>query len=242
MSTQKTPREYAQNKDLSNPQDYFDVYCYAGKIQADLLRNIGMQEYLDGAPEQHKRIDWILSMVSKSVLDIGCGEGSVANFAAIQSHVTRSIGIDLSKDLLDYGNPGPAEFCSAHAEHIPFKDQSFNCIVLAEVLEHLIDSHKVLKEVYRLLKPHEKLIITVPYKEEEWLTGNDMINEQHVRSFTEESIVNLVTLEGFKCFSTISGELGEPFEYAYFNSAAKKWHKKIVQRRMTFIYLIGIKC
>lgn len=231
MSEEKSPREYTGDKDLSNPQDYFDVYCYAGKIQADLLREIGMQKYLEGSPEQHMRIDWILSMLKIDLLDVGCGEGNIVNFAAINKHITRSIGIDLSRDLLDYANQGPGEFCHAHAEHIPFKNQSFNCIVLAEILEHVIDVDKVLKEVYRLLKPSGKLIITVPYKEEEWLKGDDKINEQHVRSFTEESIKDLISSYGFKCFSTVSGELEEIFEYT----------KQPVQRRMVFIYLVCIK-
>ena len=40
---------------------------------------------------------------------------------------------------------------------------SIDCIILTEVLEHLYEPQKVLKELNRILKPHGKLIGTVPF-------------------------------------------------------------------------------
>ena len=45
----------------------------------------------------------------------------------------------------------------------PFKDNSFDEIIAKMILEHLDDFPKPMKEMYRILKPGGKIIITVPH-------------------------------------------------------------------------------
>lgn len=49
------------------------------------------------------------------------------------------------------------------ATKIPVPDNSFDGVILAEVLEHIKEPKKVLAESYRILKPEGKLLITVPF-------------------------------------------------------------------------------
>jgi SAM-dependent methyltransferase len=48
------------------------------------------------------------------------------------------------------------------ALEIPFKDGTFDCVMLTEVLEHVCCPETVLKDVWRILKPGGKLYLTAP--------------------------------------------------------------------------------
>ncbi len=55
----------------------------------------------------------------------------------------------------------PDYLCSA--EHIPVDDNSFDILLLTEILEHLENPEVVLKECFRVLKKGGKLIATMPF-------------------------------------------------------------------------------
>lgn len=47
-------------------------------------------------------------------------------------------------------------------DHLPFDDAQFDCIVSIDVLEHLTDDQPLLIELYRVLRPGGRAIVTVP--------------------------------------------------------------------------------
>lgn len=47
--------------------------------------------------------------------------------------------------------------------YLPFADESFDCVICAELLEHIRNPIDVLKEVYRVLRPGGTLLLTVPF-------------------------------------------------------------------------------
>jgi SAM-dependent methyltransferase len=48
-------------------------------------------------------------------------------------------------------------------EHTPFSDGSFDTVVLLDVLEHVAGERETLDEIYRILAPGGRLILTVPH-------------------------------------------------------------------------------
>lgn len=48
------------------------------------------------------------------------------------------------------------------ADHLPFEGNSFDCVVLIDVLEHLEEDQPILNEIRRILLPEGRLIVTVP--------------------------------------------------------------------------------
>jgi SAM-dependent methyltransferase len=93
------------------------------------------------------------------VLDVGCGN-SPFKFL-IDTSKARYIGIDIENaDKFDYYNPEKIAF---DGENIPFEEDSFDNIISTEVLEHIENPEKIVKEMYRVLKPGGEVIVTVPW-------------------------------------------------------------------------------
>jgi len=92
-----------------------------------------------------------------SVLDVGCGSGYLIRLIENDFKVT---GLDFCKSP-DYHiiNNGTS-FIEADATTLPFKDNSFDTVICAHTLEHIVDIYKAIKELKRVCK--KKLIIIVP--------------------------------------------------------------------------------
>ena len=73
--------------------------------------------------------------------------------------------INQDKNNIKYLNidssTNPDFLCSA--EEIPVSDNSFDAIIFSETLEHLENPTKALSEIFRVLKPEGKLIMTTPF-------------------------------------------------------------------------------
>jgi len=101
------------------------------------------------------RID--MSISGKTVLDAGCGRGYLAGRLAERYTVTGVdfvIGSDLSRKF------PKANFCKVHIEMLPFKEASFDTVICAHTLEHVMQIEPVLRELRRVAR--RRLIIIVP--------------------------------------------------------------------------------
>ena len=72
---------------------------------------------------------------------------------------------------------------------LPFADHSFDAVIAAEVIEHLIEDVHGLREVRRVLKPTGTLRLTVPFFHD--------IPEYHVRIHSPKSIRRVLQAAGF---------------------------------------------
>ena len=102
---------------------------------------------------------------NEKLLDIGCGGGVYSIEFAKHCSV---YGIDSSDKLLheckqNAHNAGvDVSLVLADAQNIPFKDKTFDKIVMIEILEHIPNTHKALKEISRILKDNGSLCISIP--------------------------------------------------------------------------------
>jgi ubiquinone/menaquinone biosynthesis C-methylase UbiE len=99
------------------------------------------------------------------VLEAGCGVGAQTKIIAPKNPLAHFISIDLSEDSLreakkvvDSLNIQNVELRQADIYHLPFKDDTFDHIVVCFVLEHLKNPQQALLELKRVLKKNGSLI------------------------------------------------------------------------------------
>ncbi|MBV7337224.1 methyltransferase domain-containing protein [Chloroflexi bacterium TSY] len=95
-----------------------------------------------------------------SLLDCGCGYGTITVGLAQAVDPGRVVGIDVGETEIDAAmahatenNVSNIEFKLTSAYELPFPDDSFDAVFSHAMLEHLNDPLKALKEMRRVLRP-----------------------------------------------------------------------------------------
>lgn len=106
---------------------------------------------------------------SKRVLDAACGYGVLVDFLVRAGKLREYVGLDISSKMLKMAKAKlsdlPVEFVLGVGEFLPFKQGSFDVVVCAETLEHVVDKKKVINEISKTIKPRGLVIITTPRRE-----------------------------------------------------------------------------
>lgn len=98
----------------------------------------------------------------KKVLDAGCGSGAMVDWISrkFKAEVT---GIDLSPYAIRKAKKKyRGKFFCGDLEDMPFKDESFDTVLLFDVLEHVVYPEKVFREIFRVLRQDGCLLIISP--------------------------------------------------------------------------------
>jgi SAM-dependent methyltransferase len=107
-----------------------------------------------------KQIKKTLPLLGGKLLDIGCGHKPYKSiFLSEGSKVTEYLGMDMC-DNRSYDNK--PEICW-DGKIIPLPENSVDCAIATEVLEHCPDPDGLLAEAYRVLKPGGIFLVTVPF-------------------------------------------------------------------------------
>ncbi len=111
------------------------------------------------------------------ILDIGCGDG----YFLLRSKCKERYGIDKilgDKMIMPLG----------------FPDNYFNYVTMLAVIEHIEEPEPLLKDIYRMLKPGGKLIITTPVKNAELFIRLYVknISKEHHLYYNTKKIKNLM--------------------------------------------------
>jgi len=148
---------------------------------------------------ERERIAKITGLIPKDVrfiLDLGCGDGRITNRLLGFKMV---VGLDFSRVALKYVK---VDRVFASCTSIPFHKDSFDLILVTEVLEHLDNNafEQTLKEVEELNPKY--IIVGVPYEQDlrellckclncgrAYLPSSDA--GEHVRSFNDEKLTSL---------------------------------------------------
>lgn len=132
---------------------------------SDLLVQRFFQRRKTSAIEEHLRLE-----KGQILLDIACGSGvQIREICRDKAGV--AIGIDANINAVRYArsrSKSNEDFLIADASYLPFKNEAFNRIICAEIIEHLIDPGPTLSESYRILKENGRLVITTPNERSIW--------------------------------------------------------------------------
>lgn len=110
--------------------------------------------------------EWVDPQDDDVILDVPCGRGFYLNMLRYASGCTL-VGAELDWEVLGKAqrNVGHLPDVSLHHASIydlPYPDDTFDAVIMSEVLEHLVDDVLALREAYRVLKPGGVVAITVP--------------------------------------------------------------------------------
>src|SRR6516225_1014337 len=100
------------------------------------------------------------------VLDIGSGPGLLAyDMATSVNRNGRVCGIDISEDMLTMSRKRCAEqpwteFQRAAATNLPYPNDSFDAAVSTQVYEYVVDIPAALAELYRVVRPGGRAVVT----------------------------------------------------------------------------------
>ena len=112
-----------------------------------------------------KRIVEELELTEREkVLEVGCGNGYYLNLLNKLGFNLTLVGIDNDelalKDARKFIRNGEVKLILADANKLPLEENSFDKVIISEVIEHVESEQKVLSEIYRVLKPGGIMVLT----------------------------------------------------------------------------------
>ena len=110
--------------------------------------------------------EWINPQDSDTILDCACGRGFYLNMFRYVSQC-KLVGLELDWPVIEkakrnVGHLPNVMLNNANIYMLPYADNTFDGVILSEILEHIDRDVDGLREVYRVLKPGGVVAITVP--------------------------------------------------------------------------------
>lgn len=126
------------------------------------------------------------------ILDVGCGAGSVMKLLSLYGQVT---GLENHKSLVEQCRRGGKNVVFGDVVNLNFSTNCFDLVVVLEVLEHVEDDLKALRELYRVLKKGGLLFLSVPAFPFLW--GNQDLAAGHKRRYKKSELTKLLIKSNF---------------------------------------------
>ncbi|MBI3001446.1 MAG: class I SAM-dependent methyltransferase [Deltaproteobacteria bacterium] len=125
------------------------------------------------------------------ILDVACGCGyGTCQLAASGAQL---VGVDIAPDAIAYAHEhyprSNVRYAVMDCLALGFPDQTFDCCVSFETLEHINDHDQFLKEISRVLKSGGRFIVSTP-NSPVYNAAIEAPNPYHVRELTVAEFVN----------------------------------------------------
>jgi ubiquinone/menaquinone biosynthesis C-methylase UbiE len=147
-----------KNLSLDHLHEEVPANYYDNAIQKNVLQKFWHNKRFIQAKKYLKAIK------ARQILDIGCNSGTFTRQIYNVFPKSKIYGIDISRKAILYAKRKYKDmsFSVARAEKLPFKNKSFDLVTCFEVLEHVDEPEKIIKEILRVLRKKGNLIIIVP--------------------------------------------------------------------------------
>ncbi|MEK7573477.1 MAG: class I SAM-dependent methyltransferase [Patescibacteria group bacterium] len=142
----------------------------------------------------------------ETVLDVGCGEGFTLNRLSEEGIGKKLEGVDFQEKAIEIGKKLHPDLTLKQGDiyKLEYKNNSFDLVMATEVLEHLDDPKKGLKELIRVSRkyillsvPNEPFFMGANFLRGKNLSrwGNDI---EHIQHWTSSRFEEFVIGQGLK--------------------------------------------
>ena len=128
------------------------------------------------------------------VLDLGSATGGNTLYISSLGHEVTSVEYSQIGVLIQRSKGIPV--IQADGRDLPFSESTFDIVVCLDVLEHIVEDLSVASEIYRILKPGGKFLISVPEDPNLWSAHDIAVS--HVRRYTKANLIDVMNAGGLK--------------------------------------------
>lgn len=171
----------------------------------------GLKSY-DYYQNDRRDINRLIPPGARFILDVGCGRGTLGKVLREKIENVIVWGVEINEEIAREAEKNLDRVIVDNIEkENDFFDETtnFDCIIFADVLEHLQDPWAVLKRFHRHCSPQGRIICSIPnvrhYKiikdllRGRWLyREDDILDQSHLRFFTRATIRNMLGIAGFE--------------------------------------------
>jgi SAM-dependent methyltransferase len=134
-------------------------------------------------------------------LDVGCGSSHIL------LDLPDAVGLDIRLNKLRFMRRRGADGVGGSAFSLPFADESFDCVISSELIEHLPADPRLFAEMRRVLRPEGRLIVGTPdYGGWVWPTLEFLYArlapggyaDEHITHYTQRSLRRVLATYGFQ--------------------------------------------
>ena len=211
--------------------------------------------HLNLSPEHYHRkiIDIVreIKTVKKynlKILDVGCATGYLG--AVLKKFGCEVYGVEISKEAIEEARKVLDEVIWGNIEtiNLPWEKESFDIIILSDILEHLFHPKKVLLKLKNYLKPEGYFLIVLPNVAHysirlmllrgKWeYKDYGILDYGHLRFFTKDSAKNMIKECGLY-IEKIIPYIVLPFPFNKINFILKGKLTKIIGRYFDKLFAI----
>lgn len=190
-------------------------------MREKLYEDTFSKDYYSAFKERIKRvIELFESHPEGRILDVGCGDGFLSKLIATKTRA-EVYGLEGCRKLakIARGNGIKVRIQDFDGNRFPFPSNFFDAIFCGEVLEHVVETENLIREMRRVLKPRGYAIITTPniaswYNRillffglmpiwidsgSEGPAGHRYVSfHGHVKAFTRRALCEIVRRNGFE--------------------------------------------
>lgn len=142
-------------------------------------------------------------------LDIGCGRGNdILTLAQIVGKNGKAYGIDITPEMIEKAkrtanklNISNVEFIHSTIELLPFENNFFDLIISNCTINHMTDKQQLWNEIYRILKPGGRFVISDIYAyepiDEIYSSNPELVAECWAGAVTKDVYMSQIKNAGF---------------------------------------------
>jgi len=168
---------------------------------------LSLEEIIAKIEDGYMEVDSSLleSVQGEKILDLGCKIGVISSKIAQRNPQSHVVGVDYFPAYIDiarvvYKNRQNTTFLPMNAYDLKFEDGFFDCVCMFEVIEHLNNPVKALREVNRVLRKDGSFIIST--------------NNVYYARFIAKYVLSLVTTQ-YRLRKMDHGACEEWFRHIY---------------------------